>query len=912
MVNRSAMTAVLYLVVISHSVSSAYTIFEKFDSDVISSGTWVYTKTENNGANAGSINYNQETQAVVFNVARDTANTTRLCKELGFNIQGISEFWLEYDFSVGNNNSGAVYSIFGLFNSNATNDDPLYNVLGLRPRSVQGRFFPAYNSGTLNANFTDTAIDSWQTGVNYRDKTHVYTIENTTYINSDIYTLDGNDETPLSTGSKIALFPSDTLFVPGLNSIGFSNAPGTRAGSNNLAVDNFYFSTEGPNENTAAPFVLPAQEQRSGLTYFYVAPNQSGIGSGEDRNNPAKYSDTKLWNKVAEALNTANVNVVFINSDLYGTHSVNYPSLNLVNFGNSLKKLTLIGDSKQSVIWNHSSTQDEIDYYIKLEGSQNIRIQNMTFQGNCLKWGVSLVPNNKKPARNISIDNCAFKNLRSSYYGALGVSDVTSDVLITDCEFDNVGSGPTAHMIYGTRAINIKIDNCSFTDCVSEYLKIRNDSDYWTVTNCIFKSTSQLFDYSFFDICALNSTSATYAADDPMEYFGTNFEISGNSFSAFSAASNVDAVDFRGLGFDAYGYEGNGIRLTSQKGDILQNGSAQQKRYIMEDSLGIIGEKVIVRDNSYHNIRHRLSYTYRLAWNSTSAGWVGSADIFNASNQTQTDKLGLLPQIINGNFEKIGYPIRNWRYNNRNQVIPTVHTGLNNTPKAIKLDKSLLSHQIFQWLFNTSPLWQADFCVAMGHFTQEGEKLRIEIIHNETADGKLAIAIDNNGRIGLYDGTTLNILPELGQISFCVDSNNDGDYSDTGDQLNWYHFQITGDYRKNPSFSIQVSDANTYQLNPQKRLTDLKYWVNNHPGPTLSPAMILFTTSHCDAVIDEVQFTGQKPNSWIQDGTGLEELVKTTDNWLNRNSRNLYDFCEDGQIDLKDFAFISKYWLGNN
>lgn len=287
MSNKLAATTIwLCLAVITNSISQAYTIFEKFDTDVITSGNWLYTKTQNNGADAGSVNYNQQTQAVVFNVARDTANTTRLCKQLGFNIQSLSEFWLEYDFSVGNNNSGAVYSIFGLFNSNATNDNPLYNVLGLRPRSVQGRFFPTYNSGTLNANFTDTAIDSWQTGTNYRAKIHFYTLDGATYISADIYTLDGNDETPLSTGSQIALFPPDTIFVPGLNAVGFSNAPGTRAGSNNFAVDNFYFSTEGPNENTVAPFVAAVQEQDASLTYYYAAPNQSGNGNGEDRSNP--------------------------------------------------------------------------------------------------------------------------------------------------------------------------------------------------------------------------------------------------------------------------------------------------------------------------------------------------------------------------------------------------------------------------------------------------------------------------------------------------------------------------------------------------------------------------------------------------------------------------------------------------
>ncbi|MEN6387029.1 MAG: right-handed parallel beta-helix repeat-containing protein, partial [Phycisphaerales bacterium] len=591
------------------------------------------------------------------------------------------------------------------------------------------------------------------------------------------------------------------------------------------------------------------------LTTYYVAPAAQGTGDGSSSANAAQYWNETFWSNVETILGSDDVKVIFADSSEYGNNLTSRKALYFINFGNPSKKVTLSGTSEAGTIWNHTSTTNDQDYFIKLEGCQNIEIEKMTFKGNVLKWGVSLAPNSRKPARNIIIDQCTFKNLTSSYYGALGVSDATRDVWVTNCTFNNVGVGPTAHMIYGSESRNINISGCSFTNCSDTYLKIRKDSDYWTISNSTFTSTASAYDYPFLDICTLNSTSDTYDPLDPMEYFGYHIKVNDCSFSAYSSSNGIDAVMFHGMGYDAYDYENNGIRLDATEGAILESGTISNKRDVMWDNLGIRGGKVVMYNNTFTNIRNQESYVYELAWNSTSAGWVGDADIYDTSTHTVGTELEAVGSIVNGDFEKKGYPTRYWRYNNENTLIPIPHAGLNGTAKAIFLDGSLDSHQIYQWLYNTSTNWQADICFALGAFTGTGEKFLIDIVHNEIGDKKVSIGIKDNGQIGIYGGSTFYTLSNLGTVNFSVDGNGDGDYSDAADTLRWYHLRITGDYSSTPYVNIQISDMNTYTLNANKLETNLTRWVNGTPAAGAStPGSIVFTSTYCDVVLDEIQF----------------------------------------------------------
>ncbi|MEN6385329.1 MAG: hypothetical protein ABFD79_09020 [Phycisphaerales bacterium] len=660
-----------------------------------------------------------------------------------------------------------------------------------------------------------------------------------------------------------------------------------------------------------APYIEYYETQIPDILTYYVSPTAIGNGSGNDPCNAAGYANKSFWDMIKNNIAINDIQVVFADSDLYGSDSISYPALYFVNYGNPLKKLTLSGTSQAGTIWNHTSTSNDQDHFIELEGCQNIEIEKMTFKGNVLKWGVSLAPNSRKPTRNIIIDQCTFKNLTSSYYGALGVSDATRDVWVTNCTFNNVGVGPTAHMIYGSESRNINISGCSFTNCSDAYLKIRKDSDYWTISNSTFTSAASAYDYPFLDICALNSTSDTYDPLDPMEYFGYHIKVNDCSFSAYNSNNGVDAVMFHGMGYDAYDYENNGIRLDAAEGATLESGTISSKRDVMWDNLGIRGGKVVMYNNTFTNIRNRESYVYELAWNSTSAGWVGDADIYDTSTHTVGTELEAVGCIVNGDFEKKGYPSRYWRYNNENTLIPVPHAGLNGTAKAIFLDGSLDSHQIYQWLYNTSTNWQADICFALGAHTGTGEKFLIDIVHNENGDKKVSIGVKDNGQIGIYGGSTFYTLSNLGTISFSVDGNGDGDYSDGGDTLRWYHLRITGNYSSAPFVNVQISDMNSYTLNANKIETNLTRWVNGTPvagGST--PGAIVFTSTYCDVVLDEVNISSIHPGDCNNDGqNNFLDFVQLASNWMKQGAVLNCDFYKDEKIDIKDLNIFVLHWL---
>ncbi len=587
------------------------------------------------------------------------------------------------------------------------------------------------------------------------------------------------------------------------------------------------------------------------LTY-YVAPQAQGLGDGSSLANAMQYWNETLWSTIKNDLSGDDVNVIFANSNEYGNNTTSRRALYLQNTGDPYHTLTLSGASQSGTIWNYSSTNQP--FFIKLEGCQNVKIEKMTFQGTVSNWGVSLVPASAKPTRNITIDQCTFQNLTTAYYGALGISDGTRDVWVTSCTFSNVGIGATSHMIYGVRAQKVVVASCSFSNCKGPYIKVRNDSDYWVIRNSTFSSSANVYDCHFIDICTLNSVSNNYDPADPMEYFGYFYRIWGNSFTGYSSANGIDAVIFRGRGYDPYDL--SGIRLDATEGYKLQTGTTSKKREIMWDNLAIRGGKVIMYSNTFTRTRCNQSYEYQLGWNSTSNGWVDYADIYDTSNHTVGATLDTCPAIRNGDFEMKGYPTRYWRYNNEGSRIHISHTGLNGTSKAVLLDRTLDTDKIYQWIFDPQSSWQIDACFALGHFSGTGKKFAIDIVDKPIGDRKISIGVDDQGRIGMYSGSgnNFNIISGLGTVSFSSDNNNDGDYSDAGDNLYWYRIRITGDYVSSPSVSVQMSDANTYTLNANKLVSGLTYWVNGTPPAGAFPGTIAFETTYCDAIVDEVAF----------------------------------------------------------
>ena len=128
-----------------------------------------------------------------------------------------------------------------------------------------------------------------------------------------------------------------------------------------------------------------------------------------------------------------------------------------------------------------------------------------------------------------------------------------------------------------------------------------------------------------------------------------------------------------------------------------------------------------------------------------------------------------------------------------------------------------------------------DWMFAIGFaFTGTGVKFQVDLFHNHVTDSKVSLGVDNLGRFGIYNGSTFQLLPELGTVAFSVDSTGDGTYTDPGNVLNVYRLRIVGNYAAStPNVSIYTSDANSLNLDHQAVAQTC--WVGGRPRQRCNP-----------------------------------------------------------------------------
>ena len=189
-----------------------------------------------------------------------------------------------------------------------------------------------------------------------------------------------------------------------------------------------------------------------------------------------------------------------------------------------MHRLTLEAVNLYGPVFN-SAGNALVDFY----GSQNIKLYGITFTGPISYWGIDCVPNYLNPCRNLEFANCRFLNLTNAYYGAIGLINGVRDVTVDNCTFTNITNGGHAHMIYASHNIvGVMVTNCVFQDCLADYVRFRDDSEYCEVQNCTFISTMSASAYPFLSAELFNETNGDAYGD---EFFGTYFQISSNSFN---------------------------------------------------------------------------------------------------------------------------------------------------------------------------------------------------------------------------------------------------------------------------------------------------------------------------------------------------------------------------------------------
>lgn len=589
---------------------------------------------------------------------------------------------------------------------------------------------------------------------------------------------------------------------------------------------------------------------------FWVGPSASGAGNGTSSANAASFLNYSFWANIQSQLQSANVNI--------NLNDGNYTagSLNFTNIGNPLHWLTL-----QAVNLYKPVFSGNVGSLVFITGSQNIKFDGIVFTGPAGYWGAECTPNSAKPCRDLDFSRCQFINLTNILYGAIGLVNGTRDVLVDDCTFSNLtaNNGNHQHMIYASHDIvGVSVTNCLFQDCLADYVRFRDDSEYCTVRNCSFVSTMSASAWPFVSAELYNETNSDSAGD---EFFGSHFQINGNSF-AYNVSGGpgpYSAFHFSDSGYSPQSYD---CDLTSAQATQLRSGTTSFQQSFLQSYFGIDASGIKMFGNTYNSrVAHIVDYTYNWDGIQPNGGWSGTIDISSVPDSSGVP-LGPTPVLRNGNFDRQGLlltPVsqglknyeclfRNWFCSPKYATI-LWHPGFNGTSNALMLNKTA-SQYVYQWMTPPGPAWTMDCLFAIGAGgSGSGPRFKADIFHDDISGGKVSVGVNDLGQFGIYNSAgTFIPLPELGTVSFSQDNNNNGYYNDPGDVLNVYRLRVVGDYAAStPHVSIYTSDANNSSFTHQS--LDLTYWVNGAPVSDLSaPETVGFYNYANTVIVDEVGF----------------------------------------------------------
>jgi hypothetical protein len=493
------------------------------------------------------------------------------------------------------------------------------------------------------------------------------------------------------------------------------------------------------------------------------------------------------------------------------------------------------------------------------------------FNGPTPYWAVYCIPNNFNPCRNICINNCQFLNLTNAYYAAIGLLNGTRDVQVLNCTFTNVTNGAHAHMIYAPHDIvDVVVSNCVFQDCLADYVRFRDDSEYCVVENSTFISTESASGWPFVSAELYNETNSDSAGD---EFFGTYFQVSSNAFiyKATGGPGPYSALHFSDTGWSPDTYD---CDLTSAQASQLSGGSASFQQSFLQTNMGITASGIKMFGNTYSGATYHMDYQY--VWDGTAPynNWAGTVGLNNVPDSSGTP-MGPPAVVRNGDFDRQGFlvaPIsqgdKDYQCYFRDWMCSPKYTdilwqkGFEGTANALRFDGAQ-SQEVYQWITSPGPNWTMDLLLAIGSsFTGTGAKFAVDVYHNDITGAKVRVAVDNLGRFGIYSGSTFTVLPELGTASFSVNATGSTNYTDSGDTLNVYHLRLVGNYSAiTPYVDVYASDANSLTLDHQS--LGNTSWVGSSPVSGQSfPETVAFYNYTAPVMLDQISIAETNPPQW--------------------------------------------------
>lgn len=590
---------------------------------------------------------------------------------------------------------------------------------------------------------------------------------------------------------------------------------------------------------------------------YWVGPSASGAGDGSSPLDAASFLNYSFWANVKNQLQSGNVNVNLTD----GNYTAG--TLNFTNMGNPLHQLTLQAANRYKPVFNGA-----LGTLIYITGSQNIKFSGIVLTGPVSYWGIECIPNGVVPCRNLDFSYCQLINLTNVLYGAFGLVNGARDITVDNCIVTNLtaNNGNHQHIIYASHNIvGVVATNCLFQDCLADYLRFRDNSEYCKVDHCTFVSTMSASAWPFVSAELYNVTNSDAAGD---EFFGNNFQVTSNSFTynVSGGPGPYSSLHFSDDGYSPYTYN---CALTSSQVTQLAKGSASFQQSFLQTNMGITASAIKMFGNTYNSAGTYYPMDYSYVWDGTAPwnSWQGTVEISRAADSSGAP-LAPEPVLRNADFDRQGLQqtpaisstpneclFQAWFCNPKYANI-LWHPGFNGSSNALMFNKTATQY-VYQWLASPGPEWTMDFLFAMGSgFSGTGTKFKVDIFHNDISGGKVSIGVNDQGQFGIFNnGGTFVPLPELGTVSFSHDNNNNGYYNDPGDVLNVYRLRIVGNYAAStPYVNIYTSDANNPTLTHQSLA--LTSWVSGTPVSGLSePETVAFYNYASTIMVDQIAFT---------------------------------------------------------
>jgi len=365
-------------------------------------------------------------------------------------------------------------------------------------------------------------------------------------------------------------------------------------------------------------FAAPLHAQ----TQYFVAPTAQGNGSGSSAANAAAYTNATFWGGVRGGINGNPITVTFLDGQYAGSAMI------LSEMGSANHRLTLQSQTPGGAVFAGGA-------YLQLRGVQNATVRNFGFTGNhptARIYKLQATSSNNAatgiPSRDILFEGNRFYDA-PTYYGAIGVAHYSHHVTIYNNTFRNIGGDGHAHMVYTAYDVHhIKVIGNSFEDVPGDYVRFRDNADFGEVRLNTFRSTASAYNRPFVHIPVANDV------NPGDEIHASNYLVRDNSFVYESTAGSPARRNV--MGYHSGGYEPAGLNYlpSAADGAILTGGTATQKRQLLLDTMNIDLAKVRVYDNTYTNANYRFKYSAVAAYGSTSQGWTGEANIYDAINTT--------------------------------------------------------------------------------------------------------------------------------------------------------------------------------------------------------------------------------------------------------------------------------------